>query len=117
VTWAGFTPNGSAPKFQPAYTIKPELMGLIADIQDTRQIIDIAMYVTLFLAITKADPRNATVPEIDARKEEQILALGPVLQNHELGLITPIIDRTFAVNSQERLLRRSVRSPRARSIA
>jgi hypothetical protein len=97
VTWAGFTPNGSAPKFQPAYVIKPEVAALLQDIQDTRQVIDIAMYVTLFLAITKADPRNATVPEIDARKEEQILALGPVLQNHELGLITPIIDRTFNV--------------------
>lgn len=104
VTWSGFTANGSAPKFQPAYTIKPELQYLLQDIQDTREIIDIAMYVNLFMAITKADPRNATVPEIDARKEEQILALGPVLQNHELGLITPIIDRTFNIMARKGLL-------------
>jgi hypothetical protein len=95
VTWAGFTPTGSAPKFQPAYTIKPELQGLILDIQDVRELCEIAMYTDLFFAITRADPRNATVPEIDARKEEQILALGPVLQNHTDGLIKPIIDRTF----------------------
>lgn len=104
VTWSGFTANGSAPKFQPAYIIKPELAALLEDIQDTREIIDVAMYVNLFLAITKADPRNATVPEIDARKEEQILALGPVLQNHELGLITPVIDRTFAIMMRKGLL-------------
>jgi hypothetical protein len=104
VTWSGFTANGSAPKFQPAYIIKPELQYLLQDIQDSREIIDVAMYVNLFLAITKADPRNATVPEIDARKEEQILALGPVLQNHELGLITPIIDRTFNIMARKGLL-------------
>lgn len=104
VTWAGFTPNGAAPKFQPAYIIKPELQHLVEDIVDTRQIIDIVMYVNLFMAITKADPRNATVPEIDARKEEQILALGPVLQNHELGLITPIIDRTFNIMARKGML-------------
>jgi len=62
------------------------------------------MYTNLFLAITMADPRNATVPEITARKEEQILALGPVLQNHEDGLIKPIIERTFnAMMRQGRL--------------
>lgn len=104
VTWAGFTQTGSAPKFQPAYVIKPELQHLVEDIVDTRQIIDIVMYVNLFMAITKADPRNATVPEIDARKEEQILALGPVLQNHELGLITPVIDRTFNIMARKGML-------------
>lgn len=104
VTWAGFTPTGSAPKFQPAYVIKPEIQAQLLDIQDSRELIDIAMYVNLFMAITKADPRNATVPEIDARKEEQILALGPVLQNHELGLITPTIDRTFNVMARQGLL-------------
>ena len=104
VTWAGFTPTGSAPKFQPAYVIKPEIQAQMLAIQDSREIIDIAMYVNLFMAITKADPRNATVPEIDARKEEQILALGPVLQNHELGLITPTIDRTFNVMARQGLL-------------
>lgn len=97
VTWAGFTATGSMPKFQPAYTIKPELQGLLMDIEDIRDLVEKAMYTDLFMAITKADPRNATVPEIDARKEEQILALGPVLQNHTDGIIKPIIDRTFNV--------------------
>jgi hypothetical protein len=95
ITYAGFTPNGSAPKFQPAYVIKPELQGLLLDIENTVDLIDKAMYVDIFFAITRADPRNATTIEIDARKEEQILALGPVLQNHKGGLVVPIIDRTF----------------------
>lgn len=95
VTWSGFTPNGSAPKFQPAYVIKPEIQALLEDIHDSRDLIETGMYTDLFLAITRADPRNATVPEIDARKEEQILALGGVLQNQTDGLIKPLVERTF----------------------
>lgn len=97
VTYAGFTATGSAPKFQPAYVIKPELSGILADIEDIRNLVNQAMYVDLFLAITRADPRNASVPEIAARREEQILGLGPMLQNHRDGVIKPLIDRTFYI--------------------
>lgn len=97
VTWSGFTANGSAPKFQPAYIIKPELQGLMADIVDIRDLVNQAMYVDLFLAITRADPRNASAAEIAARREEQILGLGPMLQNHRTGLIEPTINRTFYI--------------------
>lgn len=97
VTYAGFTPSGAAPKFQPTYIIKPELQGLMVDIADIRQLVEQAMYTDLFLAITRADPRNATAEEIAARYQEKILLLGPVLQNHRSGLIKPIIDRTFYI--------------------
>lgn len=100
VTWAGFTQSGSAPKFQPAYTIKPELQGLMLDIEDVRNLVEDAMYTKLFFAITRADPRNASVPEIDARKEEQILALGPVLQNH-VAFIKNVVDRTFYIGMRQ----------------
>jgi hypothetical protein len=96
VTYAGFTQNGSAPKFQPAYQIRPELQHLITDVQDLRQLVEVAMYTDLFFAITRADPRNASVPEIDARKEEQILALGPVLQNQQ-SFARSVIDRTVGI--------------------
>lgn len=97
ITYAGFTANGSAPKFQPAYLLKPELGGILQDIEDIRDLVNQAMYVDLFLAITRADPRNASVPEIAARREEQILGLGPMLQNHRDGIIKPLIDRTFYI--------------------
>ncbi len=97
ITYAVFTATGSAPKFQPAYTIKPELGGLLEDIRDIRDVIAEAMYTDLFLAITRADPRNATAEEIAARYQEKILLLGPVLQNHRNGLIQPLIDRTFYI--------------------
>lgn len=104
VTYAGFTATGSAPKFQPAYQIKPEVAALIEDIRDTREILQQVMYTDLFLAITMADPRNATVAEIVERREEKILMLGPVLQNHKKGLIQPLIDRTFYIMMRQGLL-------------
>lgn len=104
VTYAGFTANGSAPKFQPAYLLKPELGGIMEDIQDIRGLVQTAMYTDLFLAITLADPRQATVPEIVERREEKILMLGPVLQNHRDGLIKPVIDRTFYVMMRQGML-------------
>lgn len=100
ITYAGFTPNGSSPKFQPAYLLKPELQGILLDIEDIRELVHKAMYTDLFMAITMADPRNATVPEIDARKEEQILALGPVLENH-FGMMRRVIDRTFYIMQRQ----------------
>lgn len=101
VTWAGFTATGSAPKFQPAIKVDPQaITAVLEDINDTRELVREAMYTNLFLAITMADPRNATVPEIDARKEEQILALGPVLQNHE-NFIRSVIDRTFNIMQRQ----------------
>jgi hypothetical protein len=104
ITYAGFTPNGSAPKFQPAYLLKPELSGIMEDIQDVRSLVQTAMYTDLFLAITLADPRQATVPEIVERREEKILMLGPVLQNHRDGLIKPLIDRTFYIMARQGML-------------
>lgn len=96
VTYAGFQPTGGAPKFQPAYQIKPEVSGLVEDIQDTRDLLRQAMYTDLFLAITLADPRGATVPEIVERREEKILMLGPVLQNHR-RFVQTLIDRAFYI--------------------
>lgn len=101
VTWSGFTPNGSAPKFQPAYTIKPEISAQLEDVQDLRALCNKGMFVDLFMAITMADPRNASVPEIAARREEQILGLGPMLQNHRDGLIKPLHDRTFYIGMRQ----------------
>lgn len=104
VTWSGFTATGNAPRFQPAYIIKPEIQSLLLDIQDQRGSIEEGMYTDLFLAITRADPRNATVPEIAERREEKILSLGPVLQNHKGGLIKPIVDRTFNIMARRGML-------------
>lgn len=100
ITYAGFTPNGAAPKFQPAYTIRPEVDKLIEDIRDIRDQCRETMFYNLFFAITLADPRNATIPEIDARRAEQVIGLGPVIQN-ATDMMKQVIDRVFYVGMRQ----------------
>ncbi|MEK9753375.1 MAG: portal protein [Rhodospirillaceae bacterium] len=82
---------------EPLYEVKPELRGLLLDIQAVEQRIDRAFYADLFLAISQMEgvqPRN--VMELAERKEEKLLMLGPVLERLHGELLNKLIDRTFA---------------------
>jgi hypothetical protein len=88
-------PQGTV--LEPVYMVKPELAGLLNDIQSIEQRIDRSFYADLFLAISQMEgvqPRN--VMELMERKEEKLLMLGPVLERLHGELLNPLIDRTFA---------------------
>lgn len=97
VTYAGFTPTGGAPLFQPAYVIKPEIAALLEDIRDERELVRRAMYEDLFLMLAMSDRREITAREIAERHEEKLLMLGPVLERLNDEMLDPAIDRTFAI--------------------
>lgn len=63
-----------------------------------------AFYEDLFLMLSNEDRRNITATEIDERKEEKLLALGPVLEQVNQDLLDPLIDITFNIMvEQERI--------------
>ena len=68
---------------------------LIMDIQDTRQRIRAAFFEDLFLMLTGED-KTMTATEVAERREEKMLALGPVLERLHNELLEPLIDNTFA---------------------
>jgi len=81
--------------FRPIYQVNPRVNELSADIQLTEDRINRAFYVDLFLLISRQDDvRTAT--EINARQEEKLLQLGPVLEGMHDELLDPLIDNTFA---------------------
>tara|TARA_R100001530_G_scaffold37085_2_gene28805 strand:- start:912 stop:2402 length:1491 start_codon:yes stop_codon:yes gene_type:complete len=81
--------------FKPIYQVNPRVAELSADIQLTEDRINRAFYVDLFLLISRQDDiRTAT--EINARQEEKLLQLGPVLEGMHDELLDPLIDNTFA---------------------
>lgn len=89
-------PNGKG--FRPAMEVNLRLAELAADIRDTQDRIRQAFYADLFLMLSNMEgiqPRNQF--EIAERKEEKLLALGPVLENIYNGQLEPVIDRTFAI--------------------
>lgn len=102
ITYADGGPNAG---FRAAMNVDLRLGELTADIRDLRDSIRETFYADLFLMLTNMEgiqPRNQF--EIAERKEEKLLALGPVLENIYNGQLEPVIDRTFAIaNKRGRL--------------
>lgn len=96
-------PTGRA--YRAAIEVNLSLAELAADIRETGQRIERAYYADLFLMLANMEgiqPRNNF--EIAERKEEKLLALGPVLENIYGGQLAPTIDRTYEIMAMRDLL-------------
>lgn len=84
--------------FRAAIDVNLSVTELREDIRETQNRIDRTFYADLFLMLERMDgiqPRNQF--EIAERKEEKLLALGPVLENIYGGQLAPVIDQTFNI--------------------
>lgn len=89
-------PSGKG--FRTAMEVTLRLGELMNDIREVQDRVRQANYADLFLMISNMEgiqPRNQF--EIAERKEEKLLALGPVLENIYNGQLQPVIDRTYAI--------------------
>lgn len=87
-------PNGQG--FTPAMQVNLRLAELAQEIAETRERINRAFFADLFLMLQNMEgvqPRN--VYELTQRKEEQLLQLGPVLENVYFEMLEPAINLTF----------------------
>lgn len=92
---------GMWPLYQPAPTSIAEVR---SQIQDTRQTINKAFFADIFLMISDMEgvqPRNQL--ELQLRKEEKMLMLGPVLESLHDELLQPLISRAFDIMFENRL--------------
>lgn len=83
--------------FSPVYEVNPRVQELLLDIQDHQQRIKKAFFEDLFIGIITSDRRQITAREIDERREEKLLALGPVLEQLNQDLLDPLIDIAFSI--------------------
>jgi hypothetical protein len=91
--------------FRPAIEVNIRISELAADIRETQERINRAFYADLFLMLSQMEgiqPRNQF--EIAERKEEKLLALGPVLENIYNGQLEPVIDRTYQIMNAREML-------------
>lgn len=98
-------PSGAGRSYRAAIEVNLSLTELENKIVQTSQRIERAYYADLFLMLSQMEgiqPRNTF--EIAERKEEKLLALGPVLENIYGGQLAPTIDRTYAIMEQRGLL-------------
>jgi len=100
-----FAGNLSEKVGRPLYQTNPSVIAPLQSlIMDLRDIVNRTFYADLFLMISQMDgvqPRNQL--EIMARKEEKLLMLGPVLDAMHGELLSPLIDRTYAIMVKHRL--------------
>lgn len=84
--------------FKPAYeNFRPPIQELMADIMEVQKRIKGIFFNDLFLMFQElqAEPRSAAA--IDARREEKLVMLGPVLERFQTEALDPAIDRVFGI--------------------
>lgn len=88
--------------FKPAYQVDPRLQEMTGDIREAQDRLNRVFFVDLFMMISNLDTvRTAT--EIDARREEKLIQLGPVIERFENEVLDTIIDRVFAIMARRGL--------------
>ena len=94
------------PGFAPAYgNWRPDIGAISEDLNEIRQRIKTIFYNDLFQVISQFATRsNVSATEIDARRSEALIMLGPVLERIEYELLSPIIERVFSVMSRAGIL-------------
>jgi len=101
----GLATSGGKVGFAPAYTINPDLKGMMDDLNEVRERIKETFFNNLFQTISQFETRsNVSATEIDARRAESLVMLGPVLERIQYELLGPIVERVFAVMSRARIL-------------
>lgn len=81
---------------RPLYEVKPDLAGLLGDIQAVEGRIDDCFFVHLFKPISDMEgiqPRN--MYDLTQRNQEALVELGPTLERFHGEFLSPLIDRAF----------------------
>lgn len=88
---------------KPVYQVDPRLSEMLEDIKEVQSRINSIFYVDLFMMISQLETvRTAT--EVDARREEKLIQLGPVIERFENEVLDPIITRVFNIMMRRGLL-------------
>lgn len=92
------------PKFRPAHVVDPRVQELILKNQEIEARINEAFFKPSFLMFSEIEnSRDMTIPEIDERSQEKLLILGPMLEQSNQDLHTPLIDNTFDIMLRQSL--------------
>jgi Bacteriophage head to tail connecting protein len=105
VTYIAGMMSQSRPGFAPVYQVAPPVKEIMEDLNEVRERIKETFFNNLFQTISQYETRsNVSATEIDARRAESLILLGPVLERVYDEGIKPIIERTFAVTARAGIL-------------
>jgi hypothetical protein len=90
--------------FRPAHEIRIDLSHIEQKQDQVRQRISRAFFEDLFLMLAQSDRSEITATEILERKEEKMLAVGPVLEQLNQDQNDPLVDNKFFLMQQQGLI-------------
>src|SRR6185436_6774843 len=99
-----FVADPTGQSFRPAVDVRLDLSHLAADIAEVQGRVKEAFYANLFLMLAESDRRTITAREIDERREEKMLMLGPVLERLHDELLDPLVGRVFRIMARNGLI-------------
>ena len=98
-----YVPSAAQIGAKPVYQIAPPIAEISQDLRDIQIRIQNGFHNDLFQMISQLDTvRSAT--EIDARREEKLVRLGPVLERFHNEALNPALNRTFEAMQRQNLL-------------
>jgi hypothetical protein len=84
---------------------RPDIAAISEDLNEVRERIRKVFFNDVFQVISQFETRsNVSATEIDARRSEALIMLGPVLERIQHELLSPTIERVFAVMSRAGVL-------------
>jgi hypothetical protein len=91
--------------FAPVYQVNPDIKGMLEDLNEVRDRIKKIFYNDVFAVISQYQTRsNVTAAEIDARRAEGFLALGPVFTRLQVEFFGKDIERVFGIAQRAGLI-------------
>lgn len=88
---------------KPIYTVNPPVQEIMLDIKEVQERIKSTFFTDLFMMISQLQTVRSAA-EIDARREERLVMLGPVLERIENEGLAVAIERVFGILARGNLL-------------
>ena len=88
--------------FKPAFQVEPRISELMEDLKEVQSRVGTIFFNQLFTGISDLDTVH-TATDIEARIQEKLLMLGPVVERTENEGLDEIISRTFSIMSRRGL--------------
>ncbi|EPY03498.1 portal protein [Magnetospirillum fulvum] len=97
VNFVDDTGQGGNGGIRSMYEVQPRTVEMQNAMDFVRRRIQQAFYADVWMIVTDIERSNVTATEIDARRQEKLLMLGPVLERLHHELLDPLIDRVFGI--------------------
>ncbi len=98
VTYIAGVMSTNRPGFAPAYLVDPKIHDMIEDLAEVRERIKTIFFNDIFKTISQYETRsNVSATEIDARRAEAFLMIGPVYERLQQEGFAKFIERTFGI--------------------